>query len=301
MTDDAWTLYWSNNTPQSCIASQDSSDAKAIDALWRDFVANLKPGATILDLATGNGAVPRAMLRERQNYSITAVDRADIAPLKYLKDPGNLQQVRFIGGIDASQLPMADQSYDALSSQFGIEYGDLNAIAAEVSRVIKPGGRCQFLMHHSDSAIVSPNALLIGEFENCLKKGGLVDALLAFLQGQCSAADLDQKGQRYLASDNRKTRQVSGQLFEGISIVLKTADNDMGEASGIAANMVARLKAEYTRLVQMQNASLNAEGIGQFTQKLTDTGLLMEAPEALTIGAPDNKALIGWLLKGHKP
>ena len=302
MTDDAspWTLYWSNNTPQSCIASQNGSDAVAIEKIWRDFVAGLKHDAKILDLATGNGAVPGAMLRDRQGYSITAVDRADIAPLKYLEDPGYLQQVEFIGGIDAGKLPMADQSFDALSSQFGIEYGNLTAIALEVSRVLKPGGCWQFLMHHQHSAIVSPNALLIEELENCLRESGLVETLLAFLKGSGDALEVERRGQQYLNSPGRKTRQISGQLFEGIGIILKSADSDFERASAIAENMVTRLKAEYARLEQMQAASLNREGILDFEAQLTNAGLIVNEPEAMKVGIAEDEALIGWLLSGRK-
>jgi len=302
VTDDAspLTLYWSNNTPQSCIASQKGSDAEAIERVWRDFVAELKYDAKILDLATGNGAVPGAMLRDRQGYAITAVDRADIAPLKYLEDPGHLQQVKFIGGIDVGKLPMADQSFDALSSQFGIEYGDLAAIATEVSRVLKPGGRCLFLIHHQHSAIVSPNALLIEELENALQGGGLVETLQAFLKGSCSAPQVEQKGQQYLNSPGRKTRQISGQLFEGIGIILKSADSNSDRASAIAENMVTRLKAEYARLKQMQAASLSREEILDFKAQLVNTGLRVNEPEAMTVGVGEDEALIGWLLSGIK-
>jgi len=295
-----WTLYWSNNTPLSCIASQKGSDAEAIEKVWRDFVAGLTHDAKILDLATGNGAVPRAMLRDRQNYAITAVDRADIAPLKYLENPGHLQQVQFIGGIDAGKLPMADLSFDALSSQFGIEYGELAAIAPEVYRVLKPGGRCQFLMHHQHSAIVSPNALLLEELENALQEGGLVETLQAFLKGSCSAPQVEQKGQQYLATEGRKTRQISGQLFEGIGIILKTADSNFDRASDIAGNMITRLKAEYARLKQMQAASLGHKDILDFKAQLAATGLLVSEPEAMTVGAGEDEALIGWLLSGVK-
>jgi len=303
VTEDAsaWTLYWSNNTPQSCIAAQRESDAEEINAIWRSFVAGLKNDAKILDLATGNGAVPSAMLRDRQSYSITGVDRADIAPLKYLDDPGHLRQVEFVGGIDVGKLPMPDQSYDALSSQFGIEYGDLAAIALEISRVLKPGGHCQFLMHHRDSAIVSPNALLIEELEHCLQDGGLIETLLNFLKGTCSSSELDQKGQQYLETEGRKTRQISGQLFEGIGITLKAADNNMEDASRIAGNMITRLKAEHARLVQMENASLNDEEIQQFKRQLANRGMAISEPRPMTIGTGDEKALIGWLLAGSKP
>ncbi len=297
---DPWTLYWSNNTLQSCIASQNSNDADAINAIWSQFASELHSGATILDLATGNGAVPAAMLQQGLNFLITAVDRADIDPLKFLHEPGHLQQVKFVGGVDVGQLPFADQSYDALSSQFGIEYACLPLVACEAARVLKSGGRYQFLMHHSSSAIVSPNALLITELDAILQDGGLVDALRDFTRGKCSAAQLEHSGQQYLNSEGRKTKQISGQLFNAIGIIMQTAENDTAHANTLSSELICRLQAELARLTHMKKASLDEDSVQQFSQQLRDAGLAVQEPDVLSVGDENDKVIVGWLMRGTK-
>ena len=303
MTKDssAWTLYWSNNTPQSCIASAHAADAEAINNIWWNFASTQGENASILDLATGNGAVPTAMLGSGASYTITAVDRADIDPLKFLEEPGQLQNVTFMGGVDVGKLPFADRSYDALSSQFGIEYADLSAVAVEVARVLKPGGQCLFLMHHRSSAIVGPNELLIAELEYCLEEDSLIDTLRTFVAGTKSAGQLEEKGQQYLQSSGRKTKQISGQVFEAISAILQIAEKNIIGAAEVSEAMIARLHAEHGRLTQMQQASLDSTGIMQFKSRLQGQGMLMGEPETFSVGSGEEEALVGWLVAGSKP
>ena len=296
----AWTVYWSNDTLQSCIASQHGSDADAINALWSSFVSTLDPSAAVLDLATGNGAVPAAMLEHDVNYAITAVDQAHIDPVKFLSKPGQLAQVKFMGGVDVAQLPFTDDGFDALSSQFGIEYAALSSVALEVFRVLKPGGKYQFLMHHSNSEIIGPNTLLISELGTALEQGGLVDLFQHFIQGRCSHQKLEQAGQEYLNSEERKTKQISGQLFNAIGIISQTADQDVARAEVLLGEMTARMQAELTRLTQMQRASLDEEGVQQFNAQLQSAGLAVQEPDAFAIGADDEKVIVGWLLRGVK-
>jgi ubiquinone/menaquinone biosynthesis C-methylase UbiE len=296
----AWTVYWSNNTPQSCIASQQGSDADAINELWSDFAATLESGAVILDLATGNGAVPAAMLINDANYAITAVDQAHIDPIKFLNEPGQLQQVKFMGGIDVAQLPFADASFDAVSSQFGIEYAALSSVALEVFRVLKPGGQYQFLMHHSHSEIIGPNTLLISELQTTLEKDGLVDVVRNFVQGTCNNEQLEQRGQQYLNSEERKTKQISGQLFSAIGIISQTAAQNPTQAEVLLNELTNRLQAELTRLTQMQRAGLDEQGIQRFRVQLQKAGLVAQKAAAFAIGGDGEQVIVGWLLRGAK-
>lgn len=53
------------------------------------------------------------------------------------------------------QLPLPDRSFGAAVSQFGYEYGDRQAAAAEVARVLQPGAPLSFLVHHPEGPIVA--------------------------------------------------------------------------------------------------------------------------------------------------
>ena len=86
--DDVWTRYWESGKPDSCIPTQSPDDIRPVRAFWCDLAAGLSGGSRVLDLATGNGAVPRMLLDSKPSLKITAVDKAGIDPAKTLADLG---------------------------------------------------------------------------------------------------------------------------------------------------------------------------------------------------------------------
>ena len=99
---------------------------------------NPHPGERILDVATGTGITARACAR--RGADVTAMDIA----------AGLLDAARELsGGLDidyrlgdAEALPVADASFDAVVSTFGVMFVSRpEAAAAELARVCKPGGR----------------------------------------------------------------------------------------------------------------------------------------------------------------
>ena len=99
---------------------------------------NPHPGERILDVATGTGITARACAR--RGADVTAMDIA----------AGLLDAARELSGSlaidyrlgDAEALPVADASFDAVVSTFGVMFVSRpEAAAAELARVCKPGGR----------------------------------------------------------------------------------------------------------------------------------------------------------------
>jgi SAM-dependent methyltransferase len=108
-------------------------------ASFVDWLA-MPPGAHVLDVAcgTGNVALPLA----RRGALVTGVDIAAnlIAQAKERAAAEGLT-VQFDEG-DAEQLPYADASFDAVVSMFGAMFAPRpEVVAAELARVLKPGGR----------------------------------------------------------------------------------------------------------------------------------------------------------------
>src|SRR5688572_29452405 len=118
---DAWSSYWAAGGLHSCVGSFAGNYAGAIGDFWRDRAAALPDGARILDLATGNGALP-LLFRDRRGdaIEIDAVDLARIAPRWHRPDES--PRVRFHSGIAMERLPFADAGFDLVASQFGFEY-----------------------------------------------------------------------------------------------------------------------------------------------------------------------------------
>lgn len=99
-----------------------------------------QPGERWLDVATGTGAV--ALRAAQAGAQVTGIDLAPaLVEIAQQKAAGQGVEVRFETG-DAEALPYADASFDVVSSALGTQFApDHRAVAAELARVCKPGGR----------------------------------------------------------------------------------------------------------------------------------------------------------------
>ena len=299
---DPWSLYWHSDCLDSCVVTKSKDDSLAIAAFWEQLATWLDDGAEVLDLATGNGTVPAALLNANNSLQVTGVDRASIDPLRFLSEPGVLSKARFQANVDICDLPFEDASYDAVTSQFGLEYAPLEQAIPEALRVATLGGRIQLVMHHTDSDIVVPARLKRHEMDSLLAEGGVVPTLRAFLDGDQSSEELEAAGQAHVSSDARRTAPVSGQIFEGVNRVITSAGKgDMRAANELCDGMTMRLGADRDRLRQLDNAAMDEQRFQEIVKMIEDGGARTDV--ATTIRS-SNKAgddhLIGWQYSGAK-
>ena len=297
-----WDLYWHEDNVDSCVASASMRDAEAIAELWRHFAADQAEGASVLDLATGNGTVPLALLQGNETLQITGVDKADIDPMKYLSIPGVLAEVNFVGGIDVCSLPFEAGTFDVLTSQFGIEYAPLDEAIGSVAAVLKRGGRLRFLMHHAESEIVVPAQQKIREMESLLQSGGVLDCLCEHVRDETPTDKLETAGQQHLDSGAGRSSLISGQIFEGVKRVMQSMQQGDSTAAGeLAVVMVTRLQADRDRLMQLTAAALTEQQAQRVCGQLAEADIVVEQQRPLVIhDNSDDRALIGWQIDGHK-
>lgn len=156
-----WDRYWRCDRIASCFdgAGAHNYDDR-IAGGWRAFFQSLPQGARVLDLCTGNGAaaliaaeVGRTGARD---FEILAVDRADIDPPAFVtRHVEDYAAIRFLGKTSVEALPLADRCFDAVISQYGIEYADRDFAIAEAVRVLAPGGRIRFVVHAADGVVAA--------------------------------------------------------------------------------------------------------------------------------------------------
>ena len=294
----AWSLYWAQDRLQSCVASGDDKDQQRLDAVWQEFALSFEADARILDLATGNGAVPAALLDARTDLQVDAVDRAQIDPLRYLSEPRLLDKVTFHAETDILNMPFAVTAFDAITSQFGIEYAGFNEAAVAVIPYLKPGGRFQFIVHHADSDIIQSSSLKITEIEQLIQPDGLLDTLNAMLRGQVDFAELESQGKAYMEQDNVRTAQISGQVFTGINQLSKSLAGDTEQAMQLAATLNLRLRSEYHRLCQMKNAARTEQDMQEFEQALASSSAQSLTITPVYIDDVKQDYLLAWLVTG---
>jgi SAM-dependent methyltransferase len=149
----AWSDFWQAGGagPESgCLPKA----LRQIDAVqrrvWAEVAASLRPGARVLDLATGDGAVLGKIRASRTDLKLIGVDSAQALP----RAP---KTITLRAGVAMEKLPFPDAGFDLVSSQFGFEYGDRAAVSREVARMLRAGGRYVFIVHHAAGPILGHN------------------------------------------------------------------------------------------------------------------------------------------------
>lgn len=149
----AWSDFWAHNAGADsggCLPQRWAAIEDAQRMVWHGFIADLPQGARVLDLATGDGRVLGWMRAQRDDLELIGVDLAPTLPA-----PPQGTQTR--GGIAMEDLPFAADEFAAVVSQFGFEYGDIPRTAAEIARVLAPGGKIGLMVHRGDGPILEHN------------------------------------------------------------------------------------------------------------------------------------------------
>lgn len=118
------------------------------DRRWRRrtrIVLQLKRGQRVLDLAAGTGVSTVELSRSGATAVACDFSLGMLRAGRARKD--RRDKVPFVAG-DATRLPFADASFDAVVISFGLRnVSDVPAALREMARVVRPGGRlviCEF-------------------------------------------------------------------------------------------------------------------------------------------------------------
>jgi SAM-dependent methyltransferase len=114
--------------------------------------AQIEPGEQVLDVACGTG---NAALRAAQaGAQVTGVDLTPelFETARRMADEARVR-IDWLQG-DAEELPLADESFDVVLSTFGCMFAPRHAVAAaEIARVLRPGGRFALASWTPDGAM----------------------------------------------------------------------------------------------------------------------------------------------------
>ena len=210
----AWSDYWCSGVLHSCPSSFGGNYDGAIAGFWQRAASHVPRGGRVLDLATGNGAVP--LLLEPFLPAEVVVDAVDAAAVhaRVPVVPGRLT-VRFHSGVWMEQLPFADATFDLVCSQFGIEYAGRPDGWGEAARVLVPGGRLCAVVHHRQSVFARVAAAEVAHLGWLLAHGdGLLAAALDLAQWlpHVRSGSLDREGRVAAESARARFNQVQRAL-----------------------------------------------------------------------------------------
>jgi len=155
-----WDDFWRSGRIVSCPTDETDGYTGNVRKVWEQFFAALPAGARLLDVGTGNGALPLIALEAAANRSVAfelhGVDLARIDPRRVVPDGQRLfGDTVFHGGVRAEAMPFADGYFDAVTGQYALEYTQQEAALREIHRVMAAHAPARFVLHHASSIVVT--------------------------------------------------------------------------------------------------------------------------------------------------
>ncbi len=272
---DAWNTFWHRQSGQQQGGGrQMPANWQGIDriqgAAWKEFARSLPPKARILDLATGDGRVMTHLLEKRRDIKPLGIDRAATLP-----PPPRGSKIR--PGTEMENLPLPDNLFSAVTSQFGFEYGNMGRVAHEVARVLRSDGRFAVMSHRLDGPIVAHNRKRRDELEWAIKQESLItvargslglrSAGIAALPPTVIAAP--EKGARLFGRDS-----AAAEIAEAIRQTLHLGRNDSpANVASLLDSIEAKASNELGRIASLELAAQAASHHEAMLAALSEAGL----------------------------
>jgi SAM-dependent methyltransferase len=315
----AWDRFWSYDRLASFGTGKGAGNyGGEIAAGWRAFFASLPAGARVLDIATGNGAIALLAVEAGKQLQVTGADLAAVRPAAFVsKGKSALKKVRFLAGTPAEKLPLDDASVEAVTSQYGIEYSDLEKSIPEAVRVLGPGGRLRFACHAAEGALATDTKGAIAEAHFLLDELDLTGRAARCLDAVLGVERGHQVGQ--LAEIAAQSRYA--EFRDGLKAVAERAPAATDQAMLVSVHQTLsslfaqrqgqnlealfmqldalreEIEAHRTRERALLAAALSAKQMRALAKTLAGLGLA----DVTLDGQHDGGALIGHVIDGLKP
>jgi ubiquinone/menaquinone biosynthesis C-methylase UbiE len=312
---DQWEAFYRGGALATGPTGPDGSYDLEVRQAWSDFFSSLTDGARVLDVGTGNGVVAliaaETAAARGQRLEIHATDLARIDPRRDVRGAARrLAGIQFHPGVATEKLPFEDESFDAVSGHYALEYGEPSASLAEIRRVLKPGGDAQFILHHADSLLVQSARRSMRETEFVLKDTKLYRRLHRLVTMDQVAPGATERASTELRGAIQLVKNAAAQArTAGGGLVLKVALDAVQkllvarrelkpQLAGLEVDRAEEeLRASWRRLNDLVAHARTEADMERLESQATDAGFsLIERFPQMHAGSN----LVGWQLLMHR-
>ena len=304
MSDSAksWSDYWNQDSADGEVfVNAEGERSPALAEFWQAHFASLQDGARVIDLASGAGSI-YADLPEEHTFQLSATDISDVA-LKALQ--ARYPQASTIV-CSADAIPLDDESFDAVVTQFGVEYAGIGAFA-EAARLVAPGGRFIGLCHirgghfDSDNRPQLAEAMLVHEQEFIDHATRMAIAAFA---GDPAALKRAQDAFVTAAAPvvegmGRCRKGIHTYLYQGFrQLYERRQQYDLEDITGWLDAMRGELDVTLDRRGRMCAAALSQSDVDEIKKVFEEQGL--KDVHCTPFNTPGNDLPVAWNLTAHK-
>ncbi len=289
---DAWSDFWAQNSGGGrggCLPFRPEAIEAAQKSAWLDFINPLPKSARLLDLATGDGRVLRWLIGARRDLKLTGIDLAPTLP------PAP-RGTKVRAGVPMEQLPFPAGRFQAVTSQFGFEYGDVDRVAAEIARVLAPKGKIGLMVHCGDGPILEQSRARREQIRWALDEMGLIaKAKAALAMGPGAGAVVPLAAQGAAEGERRYGRGSAGwEIPEAVrrTLVMGGRDKPAGVIA-LLAQIEARARNEIGGIDSLERACAVADSRERLETAFRSASLDLLTVEA--IAEPSGRAFANFL------
>ncbi|HEX9875037.1 MAG TPA: methyltransferase domain-containing protein [Gammaproteobacteria bacterium] len=293
-----WSQLWRRDSITTFARQFNSNYDGEFAAFWDARFDPVPNGAVVVDLATGNGAIALLAIQHARSrgklFRVGGLDYADIDPTRVLAGHEDLSPllaaIEFASGVRIEDTTLGDASVDLLTSQYGFEYAERDAAAAEAWRVLKAGGRMALVLHHAESAVVELAREGLSQVQLCLQQEELDKRVAALVK---IIGEAKTRTERRTLKSNPKAERLRQKLNASLARITQRAERyrDPEGFIGIMVPNYLKVFGEYKEASMAQKLKYLREvraSFDAFRERMADL-----AGAALT--QSDFDALIGLL------
>ena len=261
VTQSAWSRYWQTGAGESCFAEGGAPESTQF---WQSYMQGLSAGTRVLDAACGGGALTRQLVDYTTDFDVTGVDYASELP--------EVSGASIQAGVSLESLPFASGAFDAVVSQFGLEYAGLERALDEVLRVLGDDGALGLVLHKADSPLLQAAQRERDSITPLLVEGGL----LATARRLAAAADRNTAIARSRETDTAFQTATQGDLTDTLDWALTFFAEVMENwprrgqqyLAGNCALLVDELTAFKARIDAMHEAALSEGAVHRLVARV---------------------------------